>query len=128
MTALAQTSSNDETAVRTVVDTYLAKKDTGAVERTLSPGAKIISVDGRGRVIETPIGKPAKLTRGMMVLPSQSIVAVDIASDGATVKVQSDFSAGPLAVPAHFQFISLLKIGGEWRIVSILMPPGRLAN
>lgn len=128
--AFAQSISNDDSAaVRQVVDIYLAKKDLNAVRRTLSPDAKIISVDSaRGRVVETLISKPTKKTEGTVVEPSQKIVAVDIAANGATVKVESEFAAGMPAPAKHFQYISLLKIGGDWKIVSILMPSMEFAQ
>ncbi len=129
LAALAQTEqTNDEqTAVKRVVEDYLSKKDLKAVERSLASNAKIISVDGRGRVVETLISKPSKQrTDATTVLPEQKIIAIDIMEGGASVKVENEFSADlkpAVMARKHVQYISLLKVGGEWKIVSILMPP-----
>ena len=132
--ALAQTDQiNDEqTTVRRVVEDYLSKKDLIAVERSLSADAKIISVDGRGRVVETLVSKPSKQRAdATTILPEQRITAIDVTEGGASVKVESEFSADskPAVTPRkHVQYISLLKVNGEWKIVSILMPPLRFAE
>jgi DNA-binding transcriptional regulator/RsmH inhibitor MraZ len=79
--ALAQTDqSNDEQAsVKRIVEDYLSKKDSEAVKRSLSSDAKIISVDGRGRVVETLISKPSKQRAdATSVLPEQRITAIDV--------------------------------------------------
>lgn len=132
--ALAQTdNTNDEQiTVKRVVEDYLSKKDLKAVERSLSADAKIISVDGRGRVVETLISKPSKQSKDTTtVLPEQRITAVDVTESGASVKVESEFSAGSkvaVTPTKHIQYVSLLKVSGEWKIVSILMPPLKFAE
>jgi ABC-type thiamine transport system substrate-binding protein len=132
--ALAQTdqTNDDQTTVKRVVEDYLSKKDLKAVERSLSADAKIISVDGRRRVVETLISKPSKQRADVTtVLPEQKITAIDVTEGGASVKVESEFSADlkPAVTPRkHIQYISLLKVGGEWKIVSILMPPIKFAE
>lgn len=127
--AMAQTNqSNDEQlAVKRVVEDYLSKKDLKAVERALSSDAKIISVDSRGRVVETPVSKPSKQqANATTILPEQKITLIDVTEGGASVKVESEFSSDlkPSVSPRkHVQYVSLLKVNGEWKIVSILMPP-----
>jgi hypothetical protein len=110
----------------------LSKKDPEAVKRVLSDDAKIISIDGRGQVIETPISKPFKQRANTtVVLPEQRITAVDVTEDGASVKVESEFSADQKSAVLprkHIQYVSLLKVNGEWKIVSILMPPLKFAE
>ena len=129
--AMAQTNqTNDEqTAVKRVVEDFLSGK---AVGRSLSADAKIISVGGRGRVVETLISKPYKQRAGVTtVLPEQTIAAIDVTEGGASVKVESEFPSDmkPSVSPRkHIQYLSLLKVNGEWKIVSILMPPLRFAE
>jgi hypothetical protein len=131
---LAQTSqTNDEQiAVKRVVEDYLSKKDLKAIERSLSADAKIISVDERGRIVETLVSKLSKQRAdATTILPEQKITAIDVTEGGASVKVESEFSADlkPTVTPRkHVQYISLLKAGGEWKIVSILMPPLKFAE
>ena len=131
---LAQSNQpNDEqTVVKRVVDDYLSKKDLKAVERSLSTDAKIISVDGRGRVVETLISKSSKQrAEATTVLPDQRITAIDVTEGGASVKVESEFSSelkASVSPQKHVQYVSLLKVNGEWKIVSILMPPLKFAE
>lgn len=132
--AMAQTdNTNDEqTTVKRVVEDYLSKKDLEAVKRSLSADAKIISVDGRGRVVETLISKQSKQRAdATTVLPEQKITAIDVTEGGASVKVESEFSSemkSSVSPRKHVQYVSLLKINGEWKIVSILMPPLKFAE
>lgn len=131
---MAQTDkTNDEQiAVKRVVEDYLSKKDPEAVKHALSADAKIISVGGRGHVIETPISKPFKQrANSTVVLPEQRIAAIDVTEDGASVKVESEFSADQISAVSprkHIQYVSLLKVNGEWKIISILMPPLKFAE
>lgn len=126
LSAAAQHSqtNNDEADVRQAVQTYLDKKDAESVRRVLHPEAKIFSMSGNGKLAETAISKPAKEMKGAVsASPQQNIVAVDAAQDGATVKVETVFSSNlPSALQKHFQYLSLLKLNGEWKIISILMP------
>ena len=58
-------------------------------------------------------------------IPStQRIVAVDVAFSAATVKVETEFAAFSAGEKPriHFQYLSLLKVAGVWKIVSVLMP------
>ncbi len=73
----------------------------------------------------TPFSKPRKTIKGAVeILPTQRIVAVDVALGAATVKVESEFAAFSAGEKPrkHFQYLSLLKVAGEWKIVSVLMP------
>jgi hypothetical protein len=58
----------------------------------------------------------------------QKIVHIDAAEDAATVKVETDLSSGAAKISKHIQYLSLLKISGEWKIVSVLMPPVKLGQ
>ena len=130
--AQSDKTNDEQIAVRRVVEDYLSKKDLQAVKRALSADAKIISVDGRGRVVETLMSKPFRQrTDVTTVLPEQRIVAIDVTEDGASVKVESEFPSDlkPAVMPRkHIQYVSLLKVNGEWKIVSILMPPLKFAE
>ncbi len=126
--AQAFDAKSEETLVKQSVESYLNKTS----QTVLHPDAKIISVDGTGkRLIETSFdAKPYKLKKGEFIRESsQRIIAVDIATDGASVKVETEFALDEkFTLPKHIQYISLLKLNGEWKIVSILMPPLRFAE
>lgn len=129
-TAQDVTAVTDEQLVKQAVNTYIAKTDAEAVKRVLSPEAKIISIDtANKKVTESLISRPYKAKAGETVSPGvQKITAVDITDGGATVKVETTLSAPGVAPQPHTQYISLLKVGREWKIVSILMPPLRFDN
>ena len=55
----------------------------------------------------------------------QKIVSLDVLDGAASVKVETDLSSDTLKLPKHFHYLSLLKVGGERKIVGILMPPLR---
>ena len=133
LAAVAQESpaNNENDAVRQLVQAYL-NDNVELKKRALHPDAKIISVDGRGRVVETLISKRSKQRAGAAIaLPEQRIAAVDVTVEGASVKVETEFPADktPVVTPRkHIQYISLLKVSGEWKIVSILMPSLKFAE
>jgi len=123
VSAQAQKSETNVEAVKQAVESYLHKTN----ENVLHPEAKIISVDGTGkRLIESSF-KPGKLKKGETIGASrQSIVSLSLTEGGASVAVETEFLAdenSPITPFKHTQYISLLKINGEWKIVSILMPP-----
>ena len=130
LAAVAQESptNNENEAVRQVVQAYL-NDNIELKQKALDPDAKIISVhSGNGKIITTDIFKkprPRKMPKGaIVILPTQKIVAVDVAPGAATVKVESEFppfSEGEKS-RRYFQYLSLLKRAGEWKIVSVLMP------
>lgn len=128
--AAAAQELTDEQLVRKTVNIYIAKNDAEAVRRILSPDAKIITVDtANKKVLESLISKPYQPKPGETVSPSvQKITAVDLTDGGALVKVETTLSAPGAAPVPHTQYISLLKVGLEWKIVSILMPPLRFEN
>ena len=130
LSAAAQESpmSNENDAVRQVVQAYL-NDNIELKQKALDPDAKIISVhSGSGKVITTDIFKKPrarKMPKGAtVILPTQKIVAVDVAPGAATVKVESEFAPVSESENSrrHFQYLSLLKLAGEWKIVSVLMP------
>jgi len=121
-------NSGDELSVRQAVNVYLSGTDSEAKKRLFSPNAKIISLVNN-KIIESPVSKPYKPKANETVAGSvQKIAAIDVGGGGALVKIETTFSGGTntgLAPQPHIQYISLLKADGEWKIVSILMPPLR---
>lgn len=127
--AKAQTSDakSEEILVRQTVESYINKTS----QSVLHPDAKIISVDGSGKGFsEVKINKPFKPQKGVITVESQQkISTIDVTTDGASVKVETEFTSDSSVVPRkHIQYISLLKLNGEWKIVSILMPPLKFAE
>lgn len=121
------TADTEREAVRRVVETYLYAEDGEERKRTIAPSAKILSLDpGGSKVIETPISKSARRRKGAREKSRQRIVSIDVAEDGASVKVETDLSSETLKIPKHIHYLSLLKVGGEWKIVGILMPALRM--
>jgi len=123
----ATTTDKERDAVRQVVETYLYSEEPEERKRTLYAQTKILSVDQDGmKVVETAISKPAKRVPGRVSTKSrQKLVNIDLTDGGASVKVETDLSSDTDPIPKHIQFISLLKVNNEWKIVSILMPPIR---
>ena len=129
--AKAQDKETEEMAVRRVVETYLYAEEVEEKRRVIYPKAKIYSVnEDDGKLTETPIAAPAKkMPKGSKTGRSrQKIASVDVIGQGAAVKVETDFASVEIQGRKHFQYISLLKVKGEWKIMSILMPPVRFAE
>lgn len=121
-------ANQENEAVKKVVESYLYAKEPEIRRQAFLAQAKIISLDSRGKVTETPVSKPYKKKAGETTgESSQKIVSIDVTAGGASVKVETKFpaeDARPAILPQkHIQYLSLLKVGGEWKIVQILMPP-----
>ena len=86
-----QTSDNERAAIEVAVETYLYEEDRAKVARVVDPGAKILSVDGKGKLAITATSKPAgKMPKGATTrVPRQKIVNIDIFENGAVVKVET---------------------------------------
>ena len=121
-----QISEKEREAIKIAVETYLYEEDRGKVARVVDPRARILSVDSEGKLVTTAISKPAgKAPRGSKTrVPRQRIVNIDVFENGAVVKVETGRMSveGPMLGVRHAQYVSLLKLSGEWKIVSILMP------
>ena len=121
-----QPADKERDAIKTAVETYLYEEDPAKVARVVDSGAKILSVDAKGQLSITASSKPAgKSPKGSKTrVPRQKIVNIDVFENGAVVKVETDRLSvgGPMQDVRHAQYISLLKLNGEWKIVSILMP------
>lgn len=117
-------------SVRRTVEAYISIKDPEQKRNVVDRDARIISVDGQGRRVESLISKRAKhRADAVVVLPEQAITSIDMTDGAALVKVESIFVSDTdtsVSLRKHFQYISLLKLNGDWKIVSILMPPLRL--
>ena len=114
-------------AVKKAVETYLYAEYDDERSSPLHPEAKIFTADEAGKRIKftTILKAKARRVKGVKIARSpQKVVSVEVEGNAAWVKVATDFSPeGPPDAPAeHTQLISLLKLGGEWKIVSILMP------
>jgi hypothetical protein len=126
----ATTTDKERDAVRQVVETYLYSEEPEERKRTLYAQTKILSVDQTGtKVVETAISKQAKKLPGRVITRSrQEIVNIDLTDGGALVKVETDLSSDASQLPKHLQYLSLLKVNNEWKIVSVLMPPLKRAG
>lgn len=123
----AAAANKENEAVKKVVEVYLFAKEPDVRRQAFYGEAKIISLDSRGKITETPVSKPYKKRAGETVgESSQKIVSIDLTAGGALAKVETEFPADarPAVIPQkHVQYLSLLKVAGEWKIVQILMPP-----
>ncbi|MGC2236253.1 MAG: nuclear transport factor 2 family protein [Pyrinomonadaceae bacterium] len=116
----AQDAEKD--AVRRVVETYLFSEEAAERSKTISGQAEIFSVNAaNGQIAGKPFRK-AKKNTNKIIVAVQKIVSIDVFRNAAIVKVETDLSLRDIKIPKHYHFISLLKEGGEWKIVSLLMP------
>jgi Putative lumazine-binding len=126
-------SDPDKEAIKRAVETFLYAEERNQVAAVVDPQARIFSSkSGDQKVSITPIGTAArKLPKGAITrVPRQRITNIDVFNDGAVVSVQTDRMSvdGPGASEKHTQYISLMRLNGAWKIISILMPSVRLDN
>jgi hypothetical protein len=109
----------DEMAVRQVVETYLHGlkfNDVESLKKAFWPDAKLFFVKRDGQLgqltqaqwYEGFAGSAGKEEKGEL-----RITSVDITDNAASVKVEEDY---PNSV--YVDYISLLKLNGEWKIVN----------
>ena len=123
----AQDAEKD--AVKRVVETYLFSEDNDERKQTLYEQAKIYSTNTENNKIEENRFTAAKKKpKGAKIVSLQKIVNIEMTEDAAIVKIETDLSSGENKFPKHFQYISLLKVNGAWKIVSILMPKLKLSQ
>jgi hypothetical protein len=120
-------------AVKRAVETYLYAEYDDEKKSPLHPEAGIFTVDEVGKRIRftTILKSKARKVKGAKTSRGpQKVVSVEVAGNAAYAKVATDFSpeGPPEAPPEHVQFISLMKLGDEWKIVGILMPSAALAG
>jgi hypothetical protein len=119
--AAPQTALSEDAAVRATVQLYfdgLKNRDANMMGRAFHADAKMMTV-AKGAMQETPITtfleqvvkpKPNEPTAWEL---QGKIEAIEIAGDAAMVKAVVEF---PRVI--HTDFLSLLKINGEWKIVN----------
>lgn len=117
--AQTQAKGAEEVAVRQVVETYLHGlkfNDVESLKKAFWPDAKLFFVKRDGQLgqltqaqwYEGFAGSIGKEEKGEL-----RITAVDITDNAASVKVEEDY---PNSV--YVDYISLLKLNGEWKIVN----------
>ena len=117
----AQDAEKD--AVKRVVETYLFSENDAERRQMLFDEAKIFSINpADGQIYGKSFTKAKKPPKGTVIVALQKVISIDVFENAASVKVETDLSYRDIKVPKHYQFISLLKPGGAWKIVSILMP------
>ncbi len=121
----AQTvESKEKETIKRVVETYLFSEEENERKQTLYPQAEVFSTNPENTKIQkTPVSaKAGKLPKNTKLVSVQKVADIDIAENGAIVKVETDLSSGDIKIPKHIQFISLLKTNGEWKIVAVIIP------
>ena len=141
--------SNAE-AARRAVQAYLeAARNNAAAARpvpsnVVHPQSKVFSVVGNDLVVSDASGKsPKRKGRVVQVESEVNIVSLDVTGSMAVAKVETIYPHGSLtadeyrSLPANdparlaagkpvklTSYLSLLKIGGAWKIVSFLVSEG----
>ncbi len=119
--SFAQTAKSDteETAIRAVVETYLHGLKFNNIEdfkKAFRPDAKLMFVKNNGEFGELTqeqwYAGFAKVA-GQEEKGELKIAAVDITGNAASVKVEEYYAAD-----VYIDYLSLLKIKGEWKIVN----------
>ena len=109
-------ASLEKVAIEQTVGDYfngVAHQDLASKKRAFHPDAKMMYID-KGALVEVTQGEWYERTKSS-TLPEanyRKIISLDVAGNAAAVKSETDF--------AGFQFIdylSLLKIDGQWKIV-----------
>ena len=111
--------SSDEAQVRQTVDAYLHGlkfNDVPSLKKAFYPEAKLLWVkrDGSlGQLTQEQWYKGFEASAGKEEAGELTIVAVDVTGNAASVKVREVY---PTSI--YTDYISLLKLGGEWKIVN----------
>ncbi len=109
----------DEALVRQAVEAYLHGlkfNDVPSLKKAFYPEAKLFWVkrDGTlGQLTQEQWYKGFEASAGKEEQGELKITAVDITGNAASVKVREEY---PTSI--YTDYISLLKLGGEWRIVN----------
>ncbi len=116
--AFAQTSS-DEALVRQAIDTYLHGikfNDVASFQKVFLPEARLYFVkrDGTLGSLTQDVWYPGfAKNAGKEEAGTFSIVSVDITGNAASAKVKEVYPGS-----IYTNYVSLLKIGGSWKIVN----------
>lgn len=112
-------AGRDEQAIRAVVREYLHGlqfNDVPSLQRAFWPGASLFWVKKTGelgQLSQADWYKGFAGSAGKEEAGNLRIVSVDVAGDAASVKVQEDYEKS-----RYIDYLSLLKIGGGWKIVA----------
>lgn len=117
----------DEAAVRAVVEQYfhgIIAYDEAALRAAFHPEANVTGVKETGELDWAAFDSWVAYTRGEAPDPTgrnNRIVSVDIAGPAAVVKTELDWPS-----VKYTDYLSLLKIEGEWKIVNKIWSRERL--
>lgn len=109
----------EEAAIRRVVESYLHGlkfNDIESLKKAFWPDAKLIFVkrDGQlGQLTQAQWYEGFTASAGKEEPGDLRIASVDITLNAASVKVEEDYPDSK-----YFDYLSLLKFNGEWRIVN----------
>lgn len=110
---------SEDAAVRRVVETYLHGlkfNDVASLRKAFYPEAKLFFVkkDGTlGQITQEDWYKGFAASAGKEEQGDLRVVSVDVTGNAASAKVREEY---PTSV--YTDYVSLLKLGGEWKIVN----------
>ncbi|MES0171246.1 nuclear transport factor 2 family protein [Mesorhizobium sp. M0006] len=114
-------SQTDESLITATIEGYVLAMSTGAEEglrAAFHPRASIIG-NFQGAVewlsVDAYVGEVMGAGLPPNTSPNWTVASLDITGDTATVKVEDEFGTTRFT-----DYLSLLKIAGEWKIVSKL--------
>lgn len=117
--AVAAQEPSEDALVRQAVETYLhglKLNDVASLKKAFYPEAKLFFVkkDGSlGQLAQEQWYKGFEASAGKEEPGTLKIVAVDRTGTAASVKVREDY---PTSI--YTDYVSLLKVNGEWKIVN----------
>lgn len=117
--AFADKKNAEEEAVRKVVQLYfdgIIKYDEAALRKAFHPNASVIGTKKDGTTDWAPFQEWVLYTRGDAPDPTgrnNSMISIDITGNAASVKTALDWPH-----VKYVDYLSLLKIDGEWKIVN----------
>lgn len=115
----AKPTKSDEAAVRAVVQRYLHGlkfNDVESLKGAFHPDAKFFFVDDHedlGQLSQTEWYEQFKGSAGHEEQGELGIVALDVTGNAAAVKVYEEYPTS-----TYTDYVSLLTLNGEWRIVN----------
>lgn len=117
--AQAPASSSDDVLIRETISKYLHGlkfNDVESLKQAFLPNAKLFFVkkDGSlGQLTQAEWYEGFKASAGKEEQGDLSIASVDVTGTAASVKVEEDYPK------SHYtDYVSLLKLNGEWKIVN----------
>jgi hypothetical protein len=111
--------STDESAIRETVQTYLHGlkfNDVESLRKAFYPEAKLLFVKKNGTLGQLTQGEwyeGFKANAGKEESGTLEIASMDVTGNAASVKVEEDYPG------SHYtDYVTLLKLNGEWKIVN----------